>query len=289
MKRLLAVIFAAVFVLCSCEASADPVSAAADYLIKNADTPGYGSEWTMLALYKADRADGLADAYIEDVHDYVQGREGVLHATSYTEYSRVVYTLATLGEDTRDVGGYDITAALFDFESVTRQGVNGTAWALLALDAAGVADAEIGDLRERYIENILTSQNKDGSFGALVGSEVDMTAMSLRALGEYITREDVAAACERGIDYLASRQSETGRFPSAYGEACESVAQVMLALDACGFSHTDARFAYSLADALLSYQNRDGGFAHTSGGEAMRISTEQALWALVQCEIEVEE
>lgn len=293
MKKMFAVILTAVIMLLpSCGTVENPTEAAVEYLIKNTDTLGIGSiggDWTAVVLAKAGKGDALLEDYRANVREYVQNKGGVLHSTRYTEYSRTVYALTLLGEDARNISGYNLVKYLFDYDAVSKQGVNGVAWALLALDTAGVDDAEIGDLRKRYIDNILAAQNEDGSIGSFVGSEVDITAMCLRALGAYISRSDVAAACDRAVDYLASRQGESGGFPSPYGEASEPIAQVLLALDAMGCEHNDERFAYSLSDALLDYQNRDGGFAHTLGEKSDRLATEQAAWALIECEIEVEQ
>lgn len=259
-----------------------------DYLTSglSAEDAGVGLEHTVIALSKADPENPLMDAYRDNITGYIKQKSGVLHTSRYTEYSRTVIALAAIGEDPTDIGGYDLTRALFDYEKVRSQGVNGSAWALMAIDAAELADGGAYRFRNAYIADILAAVNPDGSFGSLKGSEVDVTAMCLRALAPYCDRTDVREACVGALAYLASVQSESGQFPSSYGEASESVSQVICALAALGITEAEAGFdaPVTLTDALLTYQNPDGGFAHIIGGESGRLATEQAVYALIMWE-----
>ena len=49
-------------------------------------------------------------------------REGVLSDNRYTEYSRAVMALKSIGKDPTDIGGYDIEKPLEDFDAVVSQG-----------------------------------------------------------------------------------------------------------------------------------------------------------------------
>ncbi len=262
----------------------DVLGSAVEYIKEETGvlTPGGSAhDWAALILARTGDSGTELGAYREALYEYIDSKKGVLHKTRYTEYSRIVIVSYYLGEDPYNINGYDIVSPLLDAEIASKQGVNGAAWALMALDLVGSDDAYS---REYYIEYILDAQNEDGSIGSLVGSEVDMTAMCLRALAPYCDRDEVAKACERGVTFLASRQSESGGFSSAYGESCESVAQVILALDALGLDINDESFDAntSLYDALLAYKNRDGGFAHTAGGESDITATVQAALALIE-------
>ncbi len=75
----------------------------------------------------------------------------------YTEYSRVIIALTSIGKDPKNVGGYNLLLPLGDFEKTTWQGINGAIWALIALDCGQYdmpynADAQIHATREMYVE-----------------------------------------------------------------------------------------------------------------------------------------
>ena len=290
LAAVIVIIFACIAVCgCSNRKNTDPLDSAVNYLVKNTDMLTVGSvggDWTAMILAGIGSHDELVNVYRENARLYISEKGGVLHNTRYTEYSRVVLALDAVGENPHDIGGYNIVTPLLDFEAVTRQGVNGAAWALMALDAVDDNSGDIGAVRERYISYILSAQNDDGSIGGIVGSEVDMTAMCLRALAPYTERSDIASACDRGVDFIIERQGTSGGFPSPYGESSETVSQVLLAFDAIGVVLDDPRLNadVSLIDVLLYYQNRDGGFTHNVGGESNLIATEQAVLALLEYE-----
>ena len=78
-------------------------------------------------------------------------------------------------------------------------------------------------------------------------------------------------------------QNADGGFSSWGSENAESCAQVLLALNALGLDD-DSRFVkngHSVLDALLTYQNADGGFCHERGGETNLMASEQAACARV--------
>ena len=272
------------------EKNVDVLDSAIEYIKDNAASlvPGNTSDdWAVMILARAGTDESTLESYTQALRKYIADKEGVLHARRYTEYSRLVSVIYYLGENPLDIGGYDVFSPLLDYEIVTKQGVNGAAWALMALDLYNNTDDEA---REYYISSMLDAQNEDGSIGALVGSEVDMTAMCLRALAPYCDRSEVAKACERGVTFLASRQSESGGFNTAYGESSESTAQVILALDALGLDINDERFdaEKSLYDALISYRNRDGGFSHIKGDKSDLMATVQAVLSLFEIDTEAE-
>lgn len=288
MKKLLSILLILLVFIPSCTAEESPLDGALRYLMKNTDSlapASIGGDFTAIILSKNAPDNKLLADYRENAAVYVTEKGGVLHNSRYTEYSRIVYALSvtydTVGLDPCNVAGYDIVTPLHDFDAVTKQGVNGTAWALMALDAEPHSDSS--EIRAQYVSHILSAQNEDGSFGSLKHSEVDMTAMCLQALAAHTDAPEVAEACRRGVDYLASAQGESGGFPSPYGESSEPISQVLMALDALGLSYTDPRFTaeITLYDALLAYRNRDGGFSHNKDGGSDRLATEQAAMALI--------
>lgn len=287
MKKLSVLLFAFLLFIPSCAQKDTPLDGAIRYLVKNTQSlapASIGGDWTALVLAMNDPENELLADYRENTRSYIKEKDGVLHGSRYTEYSRLVYVLSltesAVGLDPLDVDGYDIVSPLYDFEAVTKQGINGAAWALMALDALGATDSD--EICGEYVSFILAAQNADGSFGQIAHSMADITAMCLRALAARRTDPAIMEACERGVVYLADAQGDSGGFPSPYGESSETIAQVILALDALGYSLTDPRFdaEVTLYDALLAYRNRDGGFCHNIGDDSDRLSTEQAALAL---------
>lgn len=286
MKRIVAFLLAAViFIL--------PLGAV-DLYTKLADASpslmpaSIGGDWTVVTLARADKLEkSLADTYYLNAVEYVTALDGVLHQSRYTEYSRMILALGAIGRDPRDVGGYDLVKPLGDFDAVIKQGMNGAAWALIALDSNGYqisypTGVKTRTTRDKLIEHILGYQQADGSFDGLDGSEVEYTAMALLALANYSDRDDVSDAIDRGVEYLSGAQGESGGFPSRWGESSEVTSYVIIALSKLGIDPDDERFTKdnSLYDNLESYRAGDG-YAHVKSQlEYNRMATEQALLAL---------
>lgn len=276
----------------------DAVEKTAAYVYESTPSPQVGSvggDWSVLGLARSGYA--VPDAYLADyaasVIAYVKAVGGVLHEKKYTEYSRVITVWSALGLDARNVGGYDLTKALGDYDATVSQGLNGPIWALIALDTRDYPmpknpKAKTQASRQMYVDRILSMQGKDGGWslfgGSAQASDIDLTAMALQALAKYTDQKKVAEAVERGIVYLSEKQNRDGSFSSYGSSNTESCAQVAVALCELGISCEDARFTKNgktVADALLAFCQRDGSFVHTAGGSGSdRMATEQALYAL---------
>ncbi len=268
---------------------AQKAGAAASWLLKAVPEPqvgDVGGEWTVLALAQSGSADrDYLNAYLAAAKDTVAAKGGRLTSRKYTEYSRLVLTLTALGADPRDVAGYDLTAPLCDYDAVVRQGLNGAIWALMALDSGAYSDDQT---RQKYVELLLERQLPQGGW-SLTGEgepEADVTGMVLRALAPHRGQERVDQAVERALEALSAQQNADGSFSSWGQPTAESCAQVILALDALDMELRDARFVKNgctALDGLLGFCTQDGGFAHTTGGKADLMATEQALLALAAC------
>ena len=266
----------------------------ADYLLAKLPEPQTGSvggEWTVLGLARSGVAvpEGYFNAYYRAVEAYTKERDGILHERKYTEYSRVILGLTTIGADPSDVGGYDLLLPLADFERTVWQGINGPIWALIALDSGGYAipedpEAEVQADREAYVDYILGEQLTDGGWALTGGaSDADLTAMALQALCGYTGREDVREAIDRALACLSAMQNDSGGYSSWGEESSESCAQVIVALTGLGIDLNDSRFVKngrSALDMLLSFQTPEGGFCHTKNGGSDLMATEQAFYAL---------
>lgn len=258
---------------------------AGTYLMSQVTRPQVGSmggEWTVLALARSGMTvpEGYFEAYYEAVCAYVTACQGVLHETKYTEYARVVLALTAIGANPRDVGGYDVLSPLEDLSAVSRQGINGICFALLALDSGAY---ELP--REAYVAEILARQLPVGGW-SLSGTvaDPDVTGIALQALAPYRGDEMVDMAIAQALNWLSEAQTERGGYIGGGEERCESLVQVVVGLCALEIDLFDSRFmknGITLLDALLSYQRADGSFAGISGGGADLMASEQGLYGLV--------
>ena len=287
------------------DASAAPASygeilaQTAAYLSASVPDPGVssiGGEWAVIGLA---RNGGLpadyAASYYSNLVRTLRDTGGVLHRVKYTEHSRVVLALSSLGFDPTDVAGYDALSPLGDFDQVCWQGANGPIWALIALDSRGydaptAPEGKRQTTRDALVDAILESEIAGGGW-ALSGSvpDVDMTAMALTSLAPYRgARADAAAAIERGLSVLSSLQGEGGGFGDAGSASSESCAQVVVALASLGIDPaSDERFVKesgSVLDALCAFAVPGGGFKHVADGEVNGMATEQGFYALVAYE-----
>lgn len=268
----------------------------AGYLQAQIAEPGTGSvggDWLIFGLARSGVKvpQKYFDAYYENVEAAVREKNGVLSDRKYTEYSRTVLALTAIGKNPADVAGYDLLKPLADFEQVTRQGINGTIFALLALDSGNYEipenpDAAVQATRQMYVDELLARALPDGGW-TLTGGEpdVDITAMTLQALAKYRDQADVTAAVERGLAVLSSLQEPDGGYVSWGSSNSESVAQVIVALTELGVPLDDERFTkngITVEDALLRFAQENGAFVHVrdgSGGDD-GMATEQAFYAL---------
>lgn len=265
------------------------------YLYNAVPAPQFGSirgEWCVLGLsaYSGKIPDEYFDSYFDAVEKYVKECNGILHDKKYTEYSRVIIALTSIGKNPTAVAGFNLLLPLGDYEKTVFQGINGSIWALIALDCGNYqipfnAAAKTAATREMYIEHILKSQAADGGWG-LSGktSDPDITAMALQALSRYRDRNEVDIAVSNALSYLSAVQDEDGGFSSGGTKNSESCAQVLIALSSLEISVNDSRFVKSrktVLDKLLTYRESGGGFKHIEDGAVNQMATEQCFCALV--------
>lgn len=268
----------------------------AQYVYETVKAPQVGSiggDWAVLGLARSGYT--VPAQYYRDysaaVEAYVKACNGVLHEKKYTEYSRVILALSSIGKDARDVAGYDLTKALGDYDQTVWQGVNGPIWALLALDCRNYPmpqnpQAKTQATRQMYVDYILSCQLPGGGWNLTKTgtADPDLTAMALQALARYQDQTNVKQAVSQALTCLSRLQNPDGTFSSegvANGESC---AQVMIALGELGISLEDARFVKNgrtLLDGLLTFYRPGQGFVHAAaGGGANQMACEQALMAL---------
>lgn len=285
MKKFLSVIIAIMIIFTA--AAAHPAADTAAYLQKTVTEPtvaSVGGEWTIIALARggSEISDSYFQKYYANVQSYVIEKNGILHTKKYTEYSRVILALTAIGKDARNICGYDLTEPLLDCDKTVWQGINGAIWALIALDCRNFGSDEI---KNAYIDHILSRQNADGGWAfsdESEKSEADITAMALCALAKHRDRADVKAAVDGALIFLSLVQCADGGYTAYGSETSESAAQVLTALSTLGISYEDSRFVKNgktVVDNINSFKNADGSFSHTDSPNLM--ATEQCCYALV--------
>lgn len=271
------------------------VNGSAGYMLQTVKTPQVGSiggEWAVLGLARSgyNVPKSYYDNYLKTVESYVKEHGGNLHDKKYTEYSRVIVALTAIGADPTKVAGYDLVKPLGDFEKTIWQGINGPIWALIALDSGGYQLADAPNIRQQYINEILSRQLDDGGWnlsdkGASGAADADLTGMALQALAKYQDQSAVKTATEKALTCLSGMQNEQGGFSSWGTVNAESCVQVIVALCELGIDLSDSRFVKNgntLLDNLLSFRKTDGSFNHTADGSGSnQMASEQGLYGIV--------
>lgn len=250
----------------------------------------YGAEWNILGLARAEAVvpQGYYETYLQSVVDEVQKKQGILEPGTT---ARVVLALSALKQDVTNVGGYNLLENFNDLENVTKNGVYGPIYVLLALDSNNYQlpvnrTRSIQTTREGLVQYILNQEITYGGWGWQGVADVDTTAMAIQALTPYYhSNAEVKAAVDRGLTVLSGLQCGDGSY-SSYGICnAESTAQVIVALTGMGINPAqDARFVkngYTTIDGLMKFAVNGGGFSHELGNSVNNLATAQGYYALV--------
>ena len=280
----------------------DAITQTASEMYKNTPDPKIGTfsgEWTILSLARAgyDVPQSYYDKYYSNVEKELIEKKGILHKVKYTEYSRVILGLTSIGKDVTNVGGYNLLEKLADFNAVKKQGINGPIFALIALDTNKyeipiVEGVKVQTTREMLIDYIIGLEitAEDGTIGgwALTGNvpDPDITAMALQSLAPYKDDPKVKPYIERGVQVLADMQLPSGGYSSWGSTNSESIAQVIVALTSLGIDPAkDKRFIKEggnwIVSAIMDFYVDGGGFKHILDGEKDAMATDQGMYALV--------
>ena len=257
-------------------------------------------EWTVLSLargnyYAKDNAyfAGYYDRIVETVNTTAASvnMSGALHKNKSTENSRLIVALSALGIDATSVGDWDLVEAYSanGFSWIKKQGLNGTIWALIALDSNNYATSDT-TIRQQCVDSILSLQHDDGGWALQANltyaSDPDVTGMALTALYPYREQPEVAAAAEKAFACLSAMQHDNGTFASGGSECSESCAWVIVSTTMWGINpDTDSRFiknGKSVVDGLLAHYLSDSAtFQHIIGAGSNAMATDQSCYALV--------
>ena len=257
-------------------------------------------EWTVLCLarggyYAKDNA-YFTDYYnriVETVNTTATkvNMSGALHKSKSTENSRLIVALSALGIDATSVGDWDLVEAYSanGFSWIKKQGLNGTIWALIALDSNNYATSD-PTIRQQCIDAIVEAQHDDGGWSLMANktfpSDPDITGMALTALYPYRNQAAVAEACGEAFDCLSAIQNDDGTYSSGGAKCSESCSWVIVSTTMWGINpDTDSRFiknGKSVVDGLLAHYLPDSAtFQHIIGAGSNAMATDQSCYALV--------
>ena len=271
------------------------LSETASFLMSHNPKPSMGSvggEWMIMGLARSERLrTAYGQTYEKQLASVVNECKGKLSERKYTEYSRVIIALTSIGQNPEKFQGYNLLRPLAELDGIKRQGANGIIYALISLDCGnyeipkpdGSYHGEI-TTREKLVEFILAAELPDGGW-AFSGKKADsdMTAMTIQALVPYYKKDDaVKKAVHKGLECLSQLQLPDGSYQTGPTKTCESTAQVLTALSEMGISINDKRFVKNgntVFDGLLTYYHH-GSFSHLPGGDINEMATEQAFYAM---------
>lgn len=196
-----------------------------------------------------------------------------------TEYHRGILTALALGEDPTDIGGYDLVKkGVYNYNFISREGINGDIWGLIAIDSLDWKTPE-GSKYDRFamMGEISMEQQEDGGFAltASMPSDPDLTAMALQAFAPYQNHEIVSHNVERAVGFLENA------YDNGECTTCETLAQMIIAYCTLGEEYTSREVYSRMVEDFLSYQREDGGFAHLKEDtRSSEMPSAQALLAL---------
>lgn len=257
-------------------------------------------EWTVFSLargnyYAKDNAyfTNYYDRIVETVNTEAASvnMNGALHQNKSTENSRLIVALSAIGKDATSVGDWDLVEAYSanGLSWIKKQGLNGTIWALIALDSNDYATSDT-TIRQQCVDAILAAQHDDGGWALTANltyaSDPDVTGMALTALYPYREQPAVAAACEEAFACLSTIQNDNGTYTSGGAQCAESCSWVIVATTTWGINpDTDSRFiknGNSVVDGLLAHYLADSAtFQHIIGAGSNAMATDQSCYGLV--------
>lgn len=277
------------------------------YILSKDTKPDYSSIWNVIGLKRSGLyvPESYINLFYSNVIAYCESKDWKITRAKYSDYSKLILALTAIGVDARNVMGHNLLAYLSDYENVSRQGNNGTIWALIALKSNPAYEipedpsAVQQNSEELLVKKVVGMQCQDGGW-TLMGTtgDSDMTGMAMQALASYYNKdgyEDVTVAIDKGLAWIEKNQLSSGGFGTMNTETSESVAQIITALCGVGIDcGEDVRFIKNgkwPMTGLFQYYMPEGGFMHVAadagnngggaGGIIDGMATEQGLYATV--------
>ena len=277
------------------------------YILSKDTKPDYSSIWNVIGLKRSGLyvPESYINLFYSNVIAYCESKDWQITRAKYSDYSKLILALTAIGVDARNVMGHNLLAYLSDYKNVSRQGNNGTIWALIALKSNPAYEipedpsAVQQNSEELLVKKVVGMQCQDGGWTMAEGKgDSDMTGMAMQALASYYNKDgykDVTAAIDKGLAWIEKNQLSSGGFGTMNTETSESVAQIITALCGVGIDcGEDVRFIKNgkwPMTGLFQYYMPEGGFMHVAadagnngggaGGIIDGMATEQGLYATV--------
>ena len=248
---------------------------------RSSDAFQYGDEWEIYDFAKAGRMidSKLLDNYRASLAEHKA--EWGSATCALTETERVALALSAIGEDITNYDGVNLVELICSRTDMTR--ANEKIFALMALNASG-SDAPAGSAwtRASLVDAVCELLGSDEAVEGTRLGDVDLTAMAIQAVAPYAGDTKVDAAIENGLSYLKGKMNAgTCDFGSAEANAQVILALLSLDRDPANPVNGFANAATNVVCALDLYRvNGGNGYAHSKGGAANAMATEQALRAL---------
>ncbi|MCM1598376.1 LPXTG cell wall anchor domain-containing protein [Latilactobacillus sakei] len=258
----------------------------AQQLVASQDT----EVWSALALISSGAQ--LTTAQKATFHQvFAEELTGMAGHYSATDLERLTIGIAAIGEDPTQFNGINLIAEII--KKAATAGITGQVYGIIALstqDYGSQANQTINQL----IDLVLKQQNTAGGwafFGSV--SDLDITGMTMSALGMHRDQPKVQSALDRAVALLKTTGfvKATGGFliPGGFSteENSNSTAMAILGLAAAGVNPATTFIGDNGATPitnLIAYQKADGQFRWMMGSDdgALSMSTEQAVYALGQ-------
>jgi LPXTG-motif cell wall-anchored protein len=232
-------------------------------------------DWEAISLKQLGKQ--IPASYLDNLIQLVKDKKGSFRLITDTEK----YTLAILaaGGDPTNIVGYNLVEDIYNGD-VAKQGLNGVAYALIALDSANFKVPDTAKwTREKLVQQILDKQNQDGGWAwdGSTASDVDTTGIVLMALAPYKNQNGVKDKIDKAVEYI------TAQFNASKIDNSSTAAQVIIALSALGIDANGPQFTKdntSLVQFFLTFQNADGGFDYNGGDKSDEFSTAFGIQAL---------
>lgn len=235
------------------------------------------NDWGAIALKQAGKT--IPASYLAAVMKDIQNKNGKFHYI--TDAEKYILGVLAAGGNPTNIGGFNIVESVYNGD-VTKQGLNGVAFALIALDSANFSiPTSAAWTKEKLVNELLANQHADGGFGlytTTTTSDTDVTAMIVTALAPYKDQAGVKEKLDKAVQYLSTQ------FLEAKIDNSSTAAEIVIALSALGIDANGSSFIkdnVSLMQSLLAYQNSDGGFGWHSGDKSDTFSTPEGFKALV--------
>lgn len=265
------------------ESASAGIDAAAAFIDarRSSDAFQYGDEWEIYDFAKAGRTidSKLLDNYRASLAEHKA--EWGSATCALTETERVALALSAIGEDITNYDGVNLVELICGHTDMTR--ANEKIFALMALNASG-SDAPAGSAwtRASLVDAVCELLGSDDAVEGTRLGDVDLTAMAIQAVAPYAGDTKVDAAIENGLSYLKGKMNAgTCDFGSAEANAQVILALLSLDRDPANPVNGFANAATNVVCALDLYRVDGGnGYAHSKGGTANAMATEQALRAL---------